>query len=418
MATPVADSYSCATGDVIAGGRNYLPLSTTAIFGDSLTAESYGIASFYWLNGLTGGGLKLVANAGVGGDTLSNMLTRVDNAYTAGSPGLSGTTPLGYVVFRGGTNNARSNATIASIAATYTSLLNAIATYADRVIILAVPPLGESGGANNGRTIEYNEWLEDFAAANSSKFRFVDDCIDVRDGADAILSSFFNVDGVHFNSAGVMQAGLSGAAAFDAAIGNYSSPLAQAAEAYPAQPQWFVNPANAGTSGTASGGFSGTVASGMTIAGYGGGITGVCSIVSADVGDTNQTPWQRVTPSAVAGTGSEAIRITSTLAGRSISSSDPAVLEQAFELRLNEFDTSYFDRFVSWVQGSAGVLTGDLLLKVGNGSKTLQAIARHALDRKTLSSHTGATLYLDLKITSAHTGAIGSFDVRNVTVRG
>lgn len=416
----MGEVYSCGSGGVIAAGRNYLS-PRTALIGDSLTEPTnYGLSSFYWLNGLNGGKLQAVANAGVSGNTVGNVLSRVDNAYGDGSSstrGLAGIGSLGYIVVRIGTNDARASTSIASLAATYTSLLNKLATYAGRVIILAVPPLSNSGF--NALAVQYNTWLAAFAVATPSKFTFVDDCSALRDGSNVQIASFFNADGIHFIGAGTMQAGITGAAAFGAVLGNYVPGLALAGDVYPAQPQWFVNPANAGTAGSASGGFSGTVATGLSISNYGSGISGTCSIVAADAGDANPTPWQRITPTATNYTGAgEAIRIASTLAGRAIGASDPSEFEHEIEIRLNALNCDKFLGLNSWVQGASGVMSASLPMLMGGGVQTRQAIARHKMARTSLVTHASAILYIDLKTAAIFSGAMGSIDFRNVTVRG
>jgi hypothetical protein len=57
--------------------------ANAALLGDSLTDDSFGLTTFTWMNGIAGGNLKLIANSGVSGDTVANMLTRVDNAWNA-----------------------------------------------------------------------------------------------------------------------------------------------------------------------------------------------------------------------------------------------------------------------------------------------------------------------------------------------
>ena len=133
MATPTADTYTAASGAVVYGGR-YGPAVTSfalgtdaavfagsasrgpaqatvaattdgalfsgaafapppalaALMGDSLTDQGYGVTPWHWQNGVAGGVLKTVHNAGVPSETVANMLTRVNNSYTAGSPGMAG----------------------------------------------------------------------------------------------------------------------------------------------------------------------------------------------------------------------------------------------------------------------------------------------------------------------------------------
>ena len=228
----MGENYSCGSGGIIAAGR-FVANAGAALMGDSLTADSYGLTNFYVINGANGGRMKLRANCGVASEGVGNMLSRVNNLYTDVNPGMAGLGPLGRIFVRAGTNNARSNISISSLAADYTSLLNALTTYAPRVIILAVPPLAVT--ANNDTAATYNSWLSAFAAATPAKFKYIDDCINVRNVDGTINASFFNVDGVHFNHLGVGQCGDDAAAAMASELANYPSPLStDAADVYPA----------------------------------------------------------------------------------------------------------------------------------------------------------------------------------------
>lgn len=422
MTAPVADSYSCSSGGMIAGGRFNAP-ETIALIGDSLTDKAYGLTSFFWLNGLNGGKLSLIANAGISGDTVGDVLLRVDSSYTSSPPGLAGLGPLGYAMVRIGTNSARAGSTIASLAATYTSLLNKIAGYASRVIILAVPPLGGPEASGNSKVIDYNAWLSAFAAAHPGNFTFIDDCAGLRDGSNAQIASYFIADGVHFNSAGVVKCGIDAAAQFGALIsaGRPSPVSTNPANVYPSTPQWVVNPMMAGTGGSASGGFTGSVSNNWSVSAYGAGFSGSCSKVAADAGDPNQTPWQRITPSAgPSPTMGESISITTAMAGRAITPADPTQLDVVIELRLNALDSNKIGSVLLWMQGSG---TGekvfpDLSLRLGGGLLSQTVVLRHKMPREAFATHAGATLYLYISPTTSFSGDVGSIDFRCVTVRG
>lgn len=428
MASPRTESYTAASGSGVYGGRFQALDAGTALIGDSLTTHllGYNWSPFFWINGIAArGGQKLIANAGVAGETVGNMLSRVDNAYTNASPGLAGLGTLGVIYFRGGTNDARAGTSAASLASNYTSLLNKIKGYCSRVVILSVPPIGASESSyatKNALTQDYNAWLSSFAAANPSSFTFVDDSANLRDGSGAQLAGYFNADGIHNAGRATYKEGIDAAAALTTLFSGYTSPVSSdAADVYPAQPQWNGNHVMAGTGGTAGSGWSGSVADGYSIGSNGSGIGGTLSKVAADGGDSNATPWQRVTPTSVARTGAgESIRITKSLTGRTVTTSDPASLDMVVELRFNSFNTNYFSTFRIWVQGNTGAAVSvDLDLKMGGEIITHDSVVlRIALPRPTATAQSSLTLYWDCLISANNTGSMGSFDFRCLTVRG
>ena len=412
----MGESYACASGGSIHAGRSNIT-NMVGLMGDSLTADSYGLTNFPVTNARTGGKLKLLANSGVASETVGNMLSRIDNSYTAGSPGFGGLPMMGRIFVRAGTNNARSNNTIASISATYTSLLNALATYARRVVILAVPPLANT--TNNSHVITYNAWLSAFAASNSTVFKFVDDCVNIRNGDDSIKAEYFNVDGIHFIGLGTAQTGVDAAAALDGDFDGYISPVSKdPLDVYPAQPQWFVNPTMAGTSGTKGGGFTGTVATGMNVGGYGSGMAGVCSIVSADEGDENQTPWQRVALSA--GNAGSALDISSALVGRTVTSVDPASLEAIVECRMTSVDKSKISNVTFMAQANNGefFVPNTAIHLPDSGLETHTYVSRHNRKRSGSSVPAAINLHIYTNVRTTFAGSVGTLDFRCITLRG
>jgi lysophospholipase L1-like esterase len=400
------------------------PNTRTAMIGDSLTTHrlDYNWSPFFWINGIAArGAQKLVANAGVAGETVSQMLARVNNLYTDASPGLAGLSPLGLVYVRAGTNDARNGTSIATLATNYTAFLNAVKTYCDRVIILSVPPIGStesSFATKNALTLDYNSWLSAFAAANPSGFTYVNDSANLRDGGGAQLSGYFNSDGIHNDGRATWRQGVDASAALSSLFSSYSyaSPVSSdAADVYPAQPQWVPNHVMAGAGPTATGWGIGALGAGFTLS---------TSLVAADGGDPNPTPWQRVTPTSVGYTGSgEAIVITSSLTGRSVTTTDPLAWDIIVEVRFNGFDTRPFKWARLWVMSvsSGQPITEDLDLKMGGESSITHesVVVRFAMPRKTLNNEAGGvSLRWEWATRSAYSGAMGSFDFRCLTVRG
>ena len=394
------------------------------MIGDSLTTHllDYNWSPFFWLNGLAAkGAQQLVANAGVAGDTVGNVLSRVNNAYTNASPGLDGLSPLGLIYLRIGTNDARNLTPISTLSTSYTSLLNAVKAYCDRVIIFSVPPIGASESnfaAKNALTLDYNSWLSAFATANPSGFTFVNDSANLRDGGGAQLAGYFNADGIHNDGRATWKEGVDSATLLASLFNSwgYTSPLStNAADVYPAQPQWVPNHVMAG---------AGPIATNWSIGGYGTGFTQNTSIVAADVGDPNQVPWQRVEPTSVgyAGMG-EALLITSPLNGRSVTTTDPDSWDIMVEIRFNGFDTRPFkwSRIVVFSTASSQPVTYDLDLKMGGEASITHSsvVVRHKMPRKTYNNEaSGVSLRWEWATRSSYTGSMGSFDFRCCTVRG
>lgn len=397
------------------------PEERTALIGDSLTTHllGYNWSPAFWFNGLNGGGLKIVANAGVSGETVGQMLARVDNAYTHASPGLAGLSPLGRIIFRGGTNDARASATWASISSNVSALLTKLKGYCTgKVIILSVPPVGPSEGgyaAINALTITYNTGLAALAAADPTRLLFIDDSANLREGDGSQKTGYFNGDGIHNNGRATWKEGVDAATLIGSEISRFPSPLStNSADKYPAQPQWVPNHVMAG---------AGPTATGWSIGGYGSGFTVGTSIVAADGGDPNQTPWQRVTPTAVGYTGSgEALLITSALTGRAVTTTDPTAWDVMVELRFNAFNTNYFkwSRLMIFSADDSQPVSFDLDLKMGGEIITHNSVVfRAAMPRATFNDEaSGISLRWEWATSAAFTGGMGSFDFRCLTVRG
>lgn len=388
----------------------------TALIGDSLTDPSFGLTTFYWANGVLGGPLKCIANAGHSGDTVANVLSRVDNNYTDASPGLAGLGALGYVFVRIGTNDARAGTAIAGTLTTqYSSLMTKLAGYAEKVIVLSVPPLAGATLPN-----DYNAHLS--TTYNSGQFVFVDDCVNVRDVSNVQIASFFNVDGIHFNGKGVCQVGIDGGLGLLSSITGYSSQLVtDATDVYattPAGKQWHKNPTNAGTGGSASSGISGTVATNVSISGNGANVAGTTSIVAADVGDTNQTSWQRVTPTQ--GQSGSSIVVQSSADGRTITSGDPTQLDLMVEIRFNSLNTDHFTNLDAYMQGTTGEFMQSARLYLGDGTINRSAVIRNAIPRTAPAGESSANLIVQASFADSFgpAASIGTFDYRCFSARG
>lgn len=428
--------------DITASGNLLIqPSNLTALVGDSLTANNYELTTVTWMGGVAGGALQPVVNIGIAGETIAQILSRIDNSYThPTAPGLAGlaafygVSKLGYINFRGGTNDARSLATYSSVSTNFATLMTKLAGYGDKVVIQSVPPMTapeSNPTGKNAATIDLNTGFAAYAAAHSSNFAYIEDAASVRVGGVASgdgIASYF-VDGVHMNYAGVRRMGIAGGDAFAAQLAtwgiSYTSPLVTSnSDSYNASPgsstQWADNPAMLGSN--VSGGFTGQVVNGMTVGSFGAG-AGTCSIIAAAGGDPNQTPWQRITPTQGQNTGWTQVSMSTH--GRAITSVDPSIMEALVQVRFNALDVTSVKRLTFAARGNTSnnqYLLPQFWLGLGPEAATVTKTVtmRSKLPRGSGVSESGISLFLALEYLADFSGAnIGSFDVRcGPTLRG
>lgn len=384
--------------------------------GDSLTDDNFGsFNTFPTFNASSGGKLRLVANSGIAANTVSSMLSRVHNSYLAATPGVAGLADLAWIIVRGGTNDARALTPISTLAPTYTNLMNALAGYATRVLVLSVPPLAVP--AENALTIAYNAWLENFAKADPEQFTYVDDASQLRGSSGEQLPIYFNGDGVHYSAQGTGQSGTTAAEALTHALRGYPSLVSDsAADVFPTHPQWVINPTMLGTGGSKSGSITGTVANSITISGTG--LTAVCALVSAAPEDVNAVQWQRVTINA--STTGNGLSIKFATAGRSMSSVDPTGLEVVMEVRLNGLDTSVAYQMTQYIQANTTEYISPQIKVAFPIAPALSKkyVLRNNRQRAGATTPASLNFYLNLNFVASFAVPIGSIDVRCVTARG
>lgn len=399
------------------------PSARTLLVGDSLTALSYGsLHPYTWSLGLNGGVLQPVANIAVSGNTVGDILARIDNSYTNASPGAAGLGTLGWFILRAGANDFRGGGGINStIQGQYDSLITKLLTYCARGIVCALTPMSapESGAGVGGA----NAWLSSYCAANSRLF-FLNDCVTVNNGSGGWASGYVPGDGIHTTHVGAYRMGIDGAAALASHLASfgYASPLStDGADVYPAQPQWVANHLMAGTGGSNGLAGGGSVATGWSVGGAGANINGTCAKVAADGGDPNQTPWQRISPTQIEDNGNDGgVGISCTLSGRTITNADPDGLDLIVQVRMNALATQRYRYLRAYVYGNSNEsLTPEMFLHMGQGPTTGTAVMRCAMPRAgTKVSHASAQLSMLLCSSESFTGSMGSIDIRCATVRG
>jgi len=169
-----ADVYTIASSADLRAGWPYPSANALMAFiGDSLTDPGYGeLHTGYAVNARAGGKLKPIINIGVAGNTVNDLLTRINNQYDATpstSRGLAGLPRLGDVFGRIGTNNARGGASInPTIQQQYRDLIAAVLTYADRFTLFGVPPCGAP--ASGAGVNSFNAWLTSYSGTVPANF--------------------------------------------------------------------------------------------------------------------------------------------------------------------------------------------------------------------------------------------------------
>lgn len=404
MATPQGDSYAVPPGGVISAGRHKINVNA-ALLGDSLTAPApnRNTSPFYIANGLNRGVMILLANCGVPSDRVSDVLARIDNSYYAASPGLAGLPSLGRAFLRIGTNDARNNSSAASLNESLNTLMTKLAGYAQKVYILAVPPLGAGSAAYNSLAAGYNDWYAAYASAHPSQFRFIDDCVNIRDGGGNYLADYFEADGVHYNDAGTYQLGLTLGAEMASELSSYADPLLLSLP----DPQWHPNPINSG---------SGDTVTGLSMTNYAAAANYL--IVAADGVDSISVPWQRITPTS-GGAGSW-IKATFSGSNRFMSGSDPMALDSMIQIRLNGVDSTKIGSIMSRVLADTGDnLSLDAPFRIGKETSISQTVTlRHKLRRVGSTTPTAMNIQLYIPIIAAIGAGAGSIDFRCWNVRG
>lgn len=411
-----------AGGGRARGRRSYLTNRNMAWIGDSLTERAFGSTPFYWQNALSGAPLKLLANSGHSGQSVFGLIGQIDSDYKLSTAaGFDGLPPLGVAFVRIGTNTYRFGASFTTTGQNdYISVLNKALTYAEHVLVFPVPPIGEGITVEKNTVVPtVNAWLQSYCESES-RLHWVDDCSDLTDVDGNVLTQFFASDMLHMNGAGSLQMAITGKTRYEEILLDLYGPdwqesrlVTDSADVYPAQDQWTTNPTNVGTDGTFGSGWSGTLPTGWRVETNGAGLAGVCSIVSADVGDPNQVPWVRIKPSQSA---SANIAITMTGAGRTISSTVPDPLEQMIEVRGNNFVN--FNDLNLWLQAGGQRLTPNARLRWGD---SIGLNVRGTLQQehyRTGATSGSPTNYIYIAGTTSASGEMGSIDLRCWSVRG
>ena len=181
-------------------------------------------SAWTWANVLLKQALSIVANYGIGGNTTSQILARV-NDVIALNPG--------WVIITAGTNNMGVTGGVAQAKSDITAMFDAFEAAGIRVAILTLPPRisGSYTGTMKADTLQLNEWIRQ--QARSRRGVVVADAFAAL--ADGVASNYltliagFNptVDGIHMAATGAYAAGTALAVALQphvTVLTPYSSP--------------------------------------------------------------------------------------------------------------------------------------------------------------------------------------------------
>lgn len=165
---------------------------------------------FTWANGYLGQRFKLIRNAGIGGNTSTQMLARIQADVIAYDPE--------WVFIGGPANDPSTDFTAATTIANYTAILDALA--GRRIVMLNHPPRIEINTAARRKSVsQINEWIRLLPETRKNVI-VVDVWRVLADPATGSPATGMAVDGTHYTTAGAQRVG----AAVAAVIAPLSTP--------------------------------------------------------------------------------------------------------------------------------------------------------------------------------------------------
>lgn len=238
------------------------------LFGDSLTANNNpnnGTSTpatditrvqdtgwFTWMNLSAGSPLFVVANAGIPGNTTTQMLARLQTDVLA--------IPSGHVTLMAGTNDIGGGVALATITANLQSIADQIRA-AGRFLHFFTPPANITFAGNATQREKLSAvivWIRAYCAANAG-CQFYDAYTPLVDptsatGSPAAFGATANLlDSTHLGVRGAQLVAEYNQAAFNSAVKTFLVPPSSAGDTVSAtnpNGNWFTNPSLTGTGGT------------------------------------------------------------------------------------------------------------------------------------------------------------------------
>lgn len=286
-----------------AGNAGWIPCQpqrrpmTIVLLGDSITAGNTSgnydsdTGFFTWGNALAGAPFTLLHNAGVGGETSTQILARVDADVLAHSPG--------YCMVLCGTNDPDTGTDVlkANIAAIYDKL-SAAGIY---TFLQTIPPTPSGTTAKKAQIVAVNRWLVEFCATKTDA-ELLDVYSVLVDNASTTMAAKANVmrDSAHPSNYGAQLVGQLVAEHFAAHSGNSRRLVVSACDAYAVNSTSLnhtQNPLMAGTAGSKELNATGNVATNYGLIGY-----QLTVVGSKEPHVDGYGEWQVMTASDVTGT--------------------------------------------------------------------------------------------------------------------
>lgn len=399
MASPVNDTYACASGGTIHAGFYAGLAGSIVVAGDSLTDYSFDAAGYRWGMPLARSPWPIIYNAGVSGNTIQNLIDRWSADVLAKSPAI--------VMVRIGTNSTA--VATATWKSQYDTLIASLLANNIFGIFHAVPP---RAGTTVPRAM--SDYLAAQCAAHPGKLQFIDDSLALGDGGYNYLAAYLP-DGIHPNGKGTHAQGVGMVSGLTTCLTPNDPRPTDAADTYylnSGSNQWVKNPLMAG-----AGPDFWSVGSG------GSGTSATASKVAADVGDPNQTPWLRTTINSTGGA-NHWISISTTL-GHPAVAADLTVkrLDVVAEVRLNALAGAAISKFyIECIDGSNRVAPTLSLTLPSDETLTHTMLLRTSLARGDINAvvaHSANTIQFTLGLIAAAAmgSGVGSIDLRCVSVR-
>lgn len=202
----VAAALAAATGAVAS--------PSVVLFGDSLTAqngggpnvEATGVGDingrgyWSWASAMLGQRVTFVRNAGVGGNTTTQMIARMSADVLAYHSD--------WVIVCGGANDiATGGATAVAVQTNLTTIVEALIASGRRVLVLTVPPsVNYTTTAQKQAWAAVNAWVRDLPLTYP-RVAVADITPAVTDPAGAAPATNMSIDGIHWSIAGACRVG-------------------------------------------------------------------------------------------------------------------------------------------------------------------------------------------------------------------
>lgn len=391
------DNYSAASGQGIYAGR-FAPAAAQldlVVAGDSLTADTYPSAGFRWGVPLSRSPLKLVYNAGVASDTLDMLWARWQTTVLDKLP------DGGVIFLRIGTNSVGA----ADFNTKYQRFIDtALARNDLKMVMFALPPKNASGA----QILIHNAFIAGAVSQDPAKLFYIQDSTALGDASYNYLQAYYT-DTIHMNSLGQYTQGVSQQGQIAAIFGESNIALVMSNDNYSINAvsnQFVKNTLNSNS------------AEFWTAPTTGAGTSATPSVVAADVGDSNQTPWYRTTIASFGGNGHTA-SIRTTLAHPAITAGTFARVRLTAELWFDDFDTAALSQITAYAQSGSSIFIKEWRMGLESiGVLQHKVIIDQDLAIDQTKTYTANTIPLIFQINAKLAGSgIGKFAVRNASVR-